>query len=337
MFVRKRDPRYKSHLARQTQSPATTILGTVAPKRTAPKNTFVAQDWQEVTEPSDAAADLEWARAEGAGDEEWECIACNKTFRSEAAWNSHERSKKHLRAVEQLKREMQNEELELELGQDGGEFSDADVRDQEEEDGQGTAGADCALKSYTDKETAKATPDRAAPEPTPKKEEETTEGEEFAVRPGRQKRIEKKGAPPPSLTPPETSQEGPAYPTRRPSSQRHGNPVFSGEENLEALTLGDSRSHPDGNRGDVAREDDEAGAAVSAKGGLSKREKRRAREAAKKAREGDAKSGCAVSLSSNSIQSVRPSLVYLPRAGNLPLPWFSGLTPPFWSLCATNG
>ncbi|KAI0249867.1 DnaJ domain-containing protein [Lactifluus subvellereus] len=314
MFVRKRDPRYKSHLARQTQSPAITptpTSGTVTPKKTAPTSTFVAQDWQKVAEPSDAAADLEWARAEGAEDEEWECIACNKTFRSEAAWNSHERSKKHLRAVEQLKREMQNEELELELGQDGGGVADADVRDHGEEGDQ--------VEGHMEKENPGATPDRAASAPTPKEEEDTAEGEEFTARPGRQKRTEKKAAPSPSLTPPvpiTSQEEGPTYPTRRPSSQqRHGDPVFS-EENLEVLALGGSRSQHDGNRGDIVPEDDDAGAAISTKGGLSKREKRRAREAARKAREGEAKSGCAVSLSSpNSIQSVRPSLVFLPRGG----------------------
>src|SRR5258707_3213787 len=94
MFVRKRDPRYKAYIARQAQPPGqaspTPASGSQTPRKAAPKSTFVAQDWQQVAETSDAAADLEWARAEGAEDEEWECIACNKAFRSEAAWNSHE-------------------------------------------------------------------------------------------------------------------------------------------------------------------------------------------------------------------------------------------------------
>src|SRR5579863_6260682 len=136
MFVRKRDPRYKTYTARQAksaeQASTAPTSGTATPRRPAPTSTFVAQDWQKVAEPSDAAADLEWARAEGAEDEEWECVACNKTFRSEAAWSSHERSKKHLRAVEQLKREMQDEELVFDLGQGGDKVADADVKDQEE-------------------------------------------------------------------------------------------------------------------------------------------------------------------------------------------------------------
>jgi DnaJ family protein A protein 5 len=78
---------------------------------------FVAQDWQKVAESG--AADLEWALAEGDEEEEWECVACGKSFRSEAAWDSHERSKKHLKAVERLAREMAEEDETLGLTEDG--------------------------------------------------------------------------------------------------------------------------------------------------------------------------------------------------------------------------
>lgn len=71
------------------------------------------QEWQKA-KVKDDAADLEWAAAEGE-DEEWECVACGKSFRSEAAWDSHERSKKHLKAVEALKLQMQEEDEELGL------------------------------------------------------------------------------------------------------------------------------------------------------------------------------------------------------------------------------
>lgn len=60
-------------------------------------------------------ADLEWVIAEGDDSEEWECVACRKTFRSEAAWNSHERSKKHIKELEKLMKEMEQEDGELDL------------------------------------------------------------------------------------------------------------------------------------------------------------------------------------------------------------------------------
>jgi DnaJ family protein A protein 5 len=59
--------------------------------------------------------DLEWAAAEGKDPEEWECVACGKIFRSEAAWDSHERSKKHMKEVERLTREIQEEDEGLDL------------------------------------------------------------------------------------------------------------------------------------------------------------------------------------------------------------------------------
>ncbi|KAI8969849.1 DnaJ domain-containing protein [Trametes punicea] len=116
MFIRKRDPRYKTHLLRQAQGQSTP-QGSRAPSSKqvpTPQAVFVEQEWQKAAVRDDAA-DLEWAAAEGEDDEEWECVACGKSFRSEAAWDSHERSRKHLRAVEALKRQMEEENEELEL------------------------------------------------------------------------------------------------------------------------------------------------------------------------------------------------------------------------------
>ncbi|KAI0709853.1 DnaJ domain-containing protein [Earliella scabrosa] len=131
IFIRKRDPRYKTHLAQQAQGQSTP-QGTRTPKPTAtaspaPQAVFVEQEWQKTSSRTDDA-DLDWAAAEGEDEEEWECVACGKSFRSEAAWDSHERSKKHLKAVEALKREMEqeNEDLGLEAGpdMDGGDSED---------------------------------------------------------------------------------------------------------------------------------------------------------------------------------------------------------------------
>ena len=143
MFIRKRDPRYKSHLARQAQlntpSPSKPTSGAATPtqKRFAspPPSSYVEQDWQKVADAP--ANDIEWARAENGGDEEWECVACGKTFRSEASWDSHERSKKHLKAVETLKRQMEEEEEELGLAGDGeDEDENEDKGEDESEDGE---------------------------------------------------------------------------------------------------------------------------------------------------------------------------------------------------------
>ncbi|KAF8876738.1 DnaJ domain-containing protein [Infundibulicybe gibba] len=119
-FVRKRDPRYKSHLARQaqaSQNPASGIAtptGKVPPKRPQIVEQYVEQEWQKIN-TQNLHADLDWAAAEGDDPEEWECVVCGKSFRSEAAWGSHERSKKHLKEVERLTQEMEQEAEELGL------------------------------------------------------------------------------------------------------------------------------------------------------------------------------------------------------------------------------
>lgn len=82
---------------------------------------YVEQEWQKTGSPA-ADDGLDWAAADREDPEEWECVACGKTFRSEAAWNSHERSKKHAKEIERLKREMlqDHEELGLEIDDDAG-------------------------------------------------------------------------------------------------------------------------------------------------------------------------------------------------------------------------
>ncbi|EGO24583.1 hypothetical protein SERLADRAFT_390085, partial [Serpula lacrymans var. lacrymans S7.9] len=67
----------------------------VAKKKVAPVVDYKIQEWQNI-DTRGMHDDLEWAAAEGGESEEWECVACGKSFRSEAAWDSHERSKKHL-------------------------------------------------------------------------------------------------------------------------------------------------------------------------------------------------------------------------------------------------
>ncbi|KAJ6607356.1 hypothetical protein B0H10DRAFT_1818314 [Mycena sp. CBHHK59/15] len=117
-FLRKRDPRYKTHLAQsQNQASGSATPVSAAPAKVVRKTVYVEQEWQRV----DALRqhdDLEWAAAEGDDPEEWECVVCGKSFWSEAAWDSHERSKKHLKEVERLKREMQEDDAEFGLAVD---------------------------------------------------------------------------------------------------------------------------------------------------------------------------------------------------------------------------
>ncbi|KAJ3966472.1 DnaJ domain-containing protein [Lentinula raphanica] len=125
-FLRKRDPRYKTHLAQQAKNPQGHASGSSTPNRKKPITQdvqYVEQDWQKIDNRA-GDPDLEWAVAEGEDPEEWECVVCNKSFRSEAAWDSHERSKKHIKEVERVRRAMQEEEEMLVLNQEGGTNTD---------------------------------------------------------------------------------------------------------------------------------------------------------------------------------------------------------------------
>ncbi|KAF7967481.1 hypothetical protein HWV62_34087 [Athelia sp. TMB] len=144
MFIRKRDPRYKAHLAQQAQrnqaaqntsrSGVSTPSASAQPKkRAAPAPEYIEQDWQKV-QAERLHDDLEWAAAEGDDPEEWECVACGKSFRSEAAWDSHERSKKHMKEVERLRREMEEDEEELGLEDAEPELLELDAESVEDDE-----------------------------------------------------------------------------------------------------------------------------------------------------------------------------------------------------------
>lgn len=151
-FIRKRDPRYKAHLAQQassSQSKSTSNEANqqdtaAALRRAQASENYVEQEWQKV-DSRHLHVDLEWAVAEGGDDEEWECVVCNKTFRSEAAWDSHERSKKHLKEVERLQRQMLKEDEAFGL--------------------EGEAGEDLEPENAVDGEESAATDAKGTPEP----------------------------------------------------------------------------------------------------------------------------------------------------------------------------
>ena len=117
MFVRKRDPRYKAHLKVQSQPPiiAPPPANLPGPQtKTVPAAVYIEQEWQKTT--ISGVEDLEWVLAEGNDDPEiFECVACGKSFKSEAAWDSHERSKRHAKNVEALRRQMVEEGMEFDL------------------------------------------------------------------------------------------------------------------------------------------------------------------------------------------------------------------------------
>lgn len=276
MFIRKRDPRYKAHLVRQQAATAAKASGKSSgqstPRTRPPQsaNAFVEQAWQKAQRDNTLYADLEWAAAEGAGDEEeWECVACGKTFRSEAAWDSHERSKKHMQAVERLKREMVEDNEELGLGG----ARDEDDGDEEEE-GSGPE----EFVNAPDEVVPPLEAEEDPKEPSLAKDAHATDGEdgtEEDMLPKSKKKKVKKQARLPSPPAPEL----PSKSQRKARARRPVSPDDLGES-VDALRLStpadeEETVHADGTNTPAEADKPE----------ISKRDKRRAREAAKKAKE----------------------------------------------------
>ncbi|KAJ5692067.1 hypothetical protein N7462_001490 [Penicillium macrosclerotiorum] len=127
-FIKKRDPRYKANAQNEAQRQETLRQSVAAQaarsraKNQASMREHVIPEWARSGEPvmdeDDASSESEI--------ESFECVACNKHFKSLKQFEAHERSKKHLKAFRQLCREMQaqNDELHLESTAHANSFPD---------------------------------------------------------------------------------------------------------------------------------------------------------------------------------------------------------------------
>jgi DnaJ family protein A protein 5 len=110
-FVRKRDPRYTPNS--QTEADRQKILrdaaaAQAARSRAANQAKFekhAVPDWAQTGQQEDE----EGSDSDESIVEHIECVVCGKIFKSEKQYEAHEKSKKHIKAVQQLQREMQKE------------------------------------------------------------------------------------------------------------------------------------------------------------------------------------------------------------------------------------
>ncbi|KAK0713860.1 hypothetical protein B0T26DRAFT_742371 [Lasiosphaeria miniovina] len=172
-FVKKRDPRYIPNT--QSEAERQQILRKSAAAQAARSRAAHQVKVAEYTVP-------EWARSrddrerqevdfsfsdEDSEVEHIECVVCNKTFKSENQFEAHEKSKKHIKAVQQLQRRMKKENAELDLygnstSQRGSERSE------------GVVDADVAVASPEATYTPDITEQR--PQSVSKQEEELKQG-----------------------------------------------------------------------------------------------------------------------------------------------------------------
>ncbi|KAK7752106.1 hypothetical protein SLS62_005849 [Diatrype stigma] len=141
-FVRKRDPRSGAGTGGSAVSEAERqkVLREAAAAQAA-RSRAAHQEKLKKSEAGDAFVVPEWARSRGEGEgegegrgehdsefateeeeesevEHFECVVCGKIFKSEKQYEAHEKSKKHIKAVQQLRRQMRKENANLDLDQD---------------------------------------------------------------------------------------------------------------------------------------------------------------------------------------------------------------------------
>ena len=118
-FIRKRDPRYVP--SSQSEAERQNVLRDAAKAQAARARAANAAnlegavpDWAQIHDSEPEQSE------EGDEDEEpamqiFECVACNKEFKSEKQWLAHERSKKHQKALYALQKKMRKENKNLDL------------------------------------------------------------------------------------------------------------------------------------------------------------------------------------------------------------------------------
>ncbi|VUC20699.1 unnamed protein product [Clonostachys rosea] len=123
-FVRKRDPRYlpNSQTEFERQKAMRDAAAAQAARSRAANQEKLASagvsDWVTAREnevEDDHFEDSEESEEEESEIEVLECVVCNKEFKSVNQLEAHERSKKHTKAVQALRRQMRKEGAELEL------------------------------------------------------------------------------------------------------------------------------------------------------------------------------------------------------------------------------
>ena len=113
-FVKRRDHRYKANVKNEAERQKTlrdAAIAQAARQRAANQakqaQTEAVPEWMRSSEVEDDESPDDVADSVK---EHFECIVCNKIFKSENQYEAHERSKKHIRAIQLIKKQMQHED-----------------------------------------------------------------------------------------------------------------------------------------------------------------------------------------------------------------------------------
>ena len=125
-FVKKRDPRIKlnSESEADRQRVIRDAAAAQAARSRAANHLKTAQldalpDWAKSSEPAKSGESDDEVCPPAPKAEIIECVTCNKAFKSEKQYDSHERSKKHIRNVGQIRKEMRHDDVHFHLTREG--------------------------------------------------------------------------------------------------------------------------------------------------------------------------------------------------------------------------
>lgn len=179
-FVRKRDPRYIPNT--QTEAERQKVLRDASAAQAVRSRAayqekiseYVVPDWAQSRDEDDGLGGEFTESEEESEVEHIECVVCNKIFKTEKQFEAHERSKKHIKAVQQLRREMKRENAGLELDTPPADthhappISEEEDRDHSEEHADAVADDSqippAASSGLTGREASLDTPSVAIPE-----------------------------------------------------------------------------------------------------------------------------------------------------------------------------
>ncbi|OAV96904.1 hypothetical protein, variant [Puccinia triticina 1-1 BBBD Race 1] len=140
-FVKKRDPRFAASAAsnperwraqeiQRIKRELREVAERRAKEREDEARQFREQAWQRQKDERKESSGTEDGQAESATEEQseeeeeeepeapvndWYCAACSKDFKSQGAWDNHERSKKHRQNAQRLRKQMLKEDAELSI------------------------------------------------------------------------------------------------------------------------------------------------------------------------------------------------------------------------------
>ena len=234
-FVKKRDPRYqpsKQSEAERQKALKDAAAAQAARSRAANQAKGLAQgqdlpDWMRSGAKEDSEfQEADWDSDQEAPKEEFECVLCNKTFKSEKQFEAHEKSKKHVKAAEQIKRQMQKENSDLNL--DGRESTDT-------EDEAGTRPTDDAEELLENAEQEPHAPNvplinhEMSPEETPEDDARAQDGDDST-------------SPTPPQSRPETVSQDPGSGSNT-ESETESDDDYAPREKIEARLQGQMPDH----------------------------------------------------------------------------------------------